>query len=320
MSNALNSRATSTKSLKWKLIVTLLSIIYLILAYVTTGIRNDHLLLIVIVNGAYFTSDLTRRFITGFSIFVIYWIIFDSMKLWPNWSFANVDILPLYKLEKSWFGIMHEGSLLTPNEYFKLHQTIFLDLISSAFYLCWVPLPLIFSFYLYNKRKDLFIRFSLAFFFVNILGFIIYYTHPAAPPWYYEEFGNKLNTATRSNAAGLLRFDHYFGINLFADLYSKGSNVFAAMPSLHSAYPLIGFIYASRLSKKYFMYIFGIVSAGIWFSAIYLYHHYALDIIVGILCAVIGVFILEKFILSTKACKKWLQYFEAAITPVSNRV
>lgn len=319
MNTKLNPASSSEKSLKRKLIIPLLSAIYLILAYITTGIRNDHLLLVTIVNASFFISDLTRRFITGFSIFVIYWILFDSMKLWPNWSFAEVDILPIYNLEKNWFGIMHEGTLLTPNEYFNLHQTTFLDILSSSFYLCWVPLPLVFAFYLYNKRKDLFIRFSLAFFFVNILGFIIYYTHPAAPPWYYEEFGNTLNTATKSNAAGLLRFDKFFGINLFADLYSKGSNVFAAMPSLHSAYPLIGFIYASRLNKKYFMYVFGIVSVGIWFSAIYLYHHYTLDIVVGIACAVVGVYILENYILSTKRCSRWLKNFEASITPAQDQ-
>lgn len=319
MSTDLNPASGSVSIMKRKLIIPVLSLIYLLLAYVTTGIRNDHFLLVAIVNGSFFISKLTRRFITGFSIFVIYWILFDSMKLWPNWSFTEVDILPLYNLEKSWFGIMHEGVLLTPNEFFILHKTTFLDILSASFYLCWVPLPLIFAFYLYNKRKDLFIRFSLAFFFVNILGFIIYYVHPAAPPWYYAEFGNTLNTATKSNAAGLLRFDEYFGINLFADLYSKGSNVFAAMPSLHSAYPLIGFIYAARLSKKYFMYVFGIVSIGIWFSAIYLYHHYTLDIVVGISCAVIGVYILENYILSSTRSRNWLQNFEKAITAASDQ-
>jgi membrane-associated phospholipid phosphatase len=152
---------------------------------------------------------------------------------------------------------------------------------------------------------------------VNILGFIIYYTHPAAPPWYYAEFGNVLHTDVKSNAAGLLRFDHYFGITLFADLYSKGSNVFAAMPSLHSSYPLIGFIYASWLSGKYFMYIFGIVSAGIWFSAVYLYHHYTFDILAGISCALVGVTILEKIIFANATVKKMLSSFEKEITKVS---
>ena len=317
MNTTIDTEAGSGKLPKGYWTIPLLSVIFLTIAYFTTGIRNDHIVLVGIVNISYFLSNLTRRFIIGFSIFIIYWIIFDSMKLWPNWSFNSVDIVPIYNFEKSLFGIHHEGVLLTPNEYLKLHHSTFMDLTTSAFYLCWVPLPLIFAFYLYNKRKDLFIRFSLAFFFVNILGFIVYYTHPAAPPWYFEEYGNILHTSIGSNAAGLIRFDQYFGISFFEDMYSKGSNVFAAMPSLHSAYPLIGLVYASRLNKKYFMIIFSIVAAGIWFSAVYLYHHYLLDIIAGIACAILGITILEKFILSAPQVKTWLSNFEKAITPVS---
>lgn len=319
MSKEINTEGNSIPLLWSKLTIPLLSVLFLFIAFFTTGIRNDHVLLVGIVNASYFISNMTRRFIIGFSIFVIYWIIFDSMKLWPNWSFSEVDILPIYNLEKSLFGIQHGTVILTPNEYLSLHQNTFLDLISSAFYLCWIPLPLIFAFYLFNYRKDLFLRFSLAFFFVNMIGFIIYYTHPAAPPWYYEEFGNILKTSTKSNAAGLIRFDKFFNVTFFEELYSKGSNVFAAMPSLHSAYPLIGFIYASYLQKKYFMFIFGIVSAGIWVSAIYLNHHYILDILVGIACALLGIVILEKIIFPAPKIKNWLMNFEKAITPASNQ-
>ena len=165
MSKEINTEGNSIPLLWSKLTIPLLSVLFLFIAFFTTGIRNDHVLLVGIVNVSYFISNMTRRFIIGFSIFVIYWIIFDSMKLWPNWSFSEVDILPLYNLEKSLFGIQHGSLILTPNEYFNLHQNTFLDLLSSAFYLCWIPLPLIFAFYLFNYRKDLFLRFSLAFFF-----------------------------------------------------------------------------------------------------------------------------------------------------------
>lgn len=317
MNEKIKNEETSGSFNKGIFIVPLLSIVFLILAFFTTGIRNDHFLLVAVVNGSYFISNLTRRFIIGFSIFVVYWVIFDSMKLWPNWSFHNVDILPIYSLEKSIFGINHNGTILTPNEFLSLHHSTFLDLLTSSFYLCWIPLPLTFAFYLFNYRKDLFLRFSLAFFFVNVLGFIIYYTHPAAPPWYYEQFGNVIDTTTKSNAAGLLRFDQFLGVHFFEDLYSKGSNVFAALPSLHSAYPLIGFIYASRLKRKHFKYIFGIVSAGIWFSAIYLYHHYTLDILVGISCALLGVYILETRIFTIPKVQLWLLNYEKLITPTA---
>ena len=220
-------------------ILPLLSILYLVFTNKTTGIRFDHFLLVAIVNTCYYLSSSTRRLIIGLGIIIVYWIIFDSMKAWPNWAFNEVDILPLYELEKSIFGIHDGNNIITPNEFFLRHSFVYADIICGAFYLCWMPLPLFFAFYLYFKNKNLFLRFCMAFFIVNCIGFVIYYTYPAAPPWYYEEYGALLDVNTKSNAAGLLRFDSFFEIHLFEELYSKGSNVFAAMPSLHASYPLI---------------------------------------------------------------------------------
>jgi hypothetical protein len=221
-------------------VVPLLSILFMLFAQVTTGLRSDHLLLITIVNVAFYTSGFTRRLITGLAIIIFYWILFDSMKAWPNFAYNTVHIQSLYDLEKSIFGFNYHGKKITPNEFFLANQSTFLDIMCGIFYLSWVPLPVLFAIYLYFTNKNLFLRFCFAFLIVNLIGFLIYYLYPAAPPWYVEEHGMTLDITTKSYAAGLLRFDRYFGINLFSGMYSKGSNVFAAMPSLHSSYPLIG--------------------------------------------------------------------------------
>lgn len=154
----------------------------------------------------------------------------------------------------------------------------------------------------------------MAFFIVNIFGFIIYYAHPAAPPWYYLEHGNLLDVNTKSNAAGLLRFDQFFGINLFENLYSKGSNVFAAMPSLHASYPLIGLFYAFKQPLKWMRVVFAVVMCGIWFAAIYLTHHYILDVIAGIICGVLGIFVFEKILLKNNFFKRFVEKYERIIS------
>ena len=303
--------------IKSMLLVPLLSLLFLLLTVVTTGIRFDHLLLVVIVNCCYFISPQSRRLITGLAIIIVYWIIYDSMKAWPNYAFNDVDIVPLYNLEKSFFGIEHGNNILTPNEYLLNHIHTLLDIICSIFYLGWIPLPLFFAFYLYFKHKNLFLRFCMAFFIVNIIGFIIYYTYPAAPPWYIAKYGSTLDVHTKSYAAGLLRFDQYFNIQLFEGLYSKGSNVFAAMPSLHASYPLIGLIYAWKQPARSFKIIFALFMVGIWFSAIYLNHHYILDVIVGISCGFLGIFILEKVLYKTFWFSRFMLNYESRITPIS---
>jgi len=68
-------------------------------------------------------------------------------------------------------------------------------------------------------------------------------------------------------------------------MYSKNANVFAAIPSLHAAYPIITVLYGS-LSKRLWVHIgFVFFSLSVWFSAVYSRHHYVLDVLAGGMCA-----------------------------------
>lgn len=298
---------------KWW-IVPLLSGLYLLTAGVTSGIRGDHLLLVAVVNSLYYISSSTRRFLYGFSIFIVYWIIYDGMKLVPNNLVSQVDIKGIYLLEKRLFGIRDITGILTPNEYFHAHPSLFLDLFCSLFYLCWVPVPLGFALYLWMKQdKKWFLKFSFAFFVTNLIGFCMYYLHPAAPPWYVQEHGFLLDPSVKTNAAGLLRFDNYFHFPLFATIYTKGSNVFGAMPSLHSAYPVVGFYYAIRMKSTKATIFFAFVMTGIWFSAVYLMHHYLVDVIAGILCAILGIILLELILFRIPRIQKLIQNYQGIL-------
>jgi hypothetical protein len=273
---------------------TLISVLYLLLSAVLVGFKPDQLVLVVIFNGLYYSSGITRKFITGFSIFMVYWIIFDYMKAFPNYTFRDVHIRQLYQAEQSWFGITNATSVLTPNECFQQHNHPFFDFLSGFFYLCWVPVPLLFAGYLFFKNRPLFLRFALAFFIVNMIGFVIYYIYPAAPPWYVQEHGFDFIAGTPGNTAGLKRFDELVGASIFQSLYAKGSNVFAAMPSLHSSYPVIVLFYGRKGRYKYLSIVFAVIMLGIWWSAVYTSHHYILDVLAGMLCAVAGIFLVER--------------------------
>lgn len=296
------------------LVVPILSLSFLLFAKFTTGLRSDHFLLVSLINFSFYLSGFSRRLITGLGIMIVYWVIFDSMKAWPNYIYNTVHIQSLYEMEKSIFGINVNGTVITPNEFFIANTNSVLDIACGIFYLSWVPLPLLFAMYVYTNNKNLFLRFCLAFLFVNLIGFAIYYLYPAAPPWYVANHGMVLNTATKSYAAGLLRFDQFFGISLFENMYAKGSNVFAAMPSLHSSYPLIGLYYSFKQPVRWMRVVFAIVMIGIWFSAIYLTHHYVLDVLAGILVGFAGVLFFEKYLLKTKLFLNFLDKYERAIT------
>jgi hypothetical protein len=263
--------------------VTLISAAYLILSAILIGYKSDQLFLVALFNFMYFLSAPTRRFILGFSVFIIFWILFDSMKAFPNYRFNTVHIASIYHAERDLFGT------ITPNEFWAAHATTTLDVLAGIFYLCWIPLPLAFAGWLFYKNKELFFRFSLTFLLVNCLGFVIYYAYPAAPPWYVQLYGFTFHAHTPGNTAGLARFDRFFNVPVFSSLYAKSSNVFAAMPSLHAAYPLIVLYYGIRARAGWFNMLFGTIMLGIWFAAVYSGHHYVLDVMAGIGCGLIGI-------------------------------
>lgn len=301
---------TTVKEALW---VSLASLFYLVFSIAFIGYKTDQLVLVALFNGLYYLSIPTRKFILAFSIFIVFWIIFDSMKVVPNYKINTIHVKELYQAEKFLFGIQEGEEIITPNEYAESHATTFFDIMAGLFYINWVPVPLIFAFYLFRKNKLRFLNFSLAFLFVNIIGFIVYYMYPAAPPWYVKQYGFDVYFSTPGNTAGLGRFDEYFGIKLFHGLYSKSSNVFAAMPSLHSAYPVVVLYFGLKYRMGIITVFFALFMMGIWFSAVYSGHHYVLDVIAGASCALVGLLIFDKFLLNQQWFKNFLARYLAKI-------
>jgi hypothetical protein len=306
--------ADSPVNVKQVTIVSLLSIAYLFFSWLLVGFKSDQLFLVAIFNTLFYLSPGTKKFILGFSIFIVYWIVFDYMKAIPNYEVSKVHIADLYNCEKNIFGIRYKGRLLTPNEYWRANSTTFLDIMGGIFYLCWIPVPLAFAAYLFfSRRRKQFLYFSLTFVLVNFLGFIVYYIYPAAPPWYVQYHGFVFYPGTRGNTAGLVRFDNYFNVGIFKSIYSKGSNVFAAMPSLHSSYPVIVLYYGLKNRLGLINIFFGIVMAGIWFTAVYAGHHYILDVLAGIVCAAAGISLFNLLLKHNSRFRSFIDKFYNAI-------
>jgi hypothetical protein len=290
--------------------VSIVSFAYLLFSAFLVGFKSDQVVLVLIFNSLYYLSAITRKFILGFAIFIVYWVIFDYMKAFPNYNYNTVHIEDLYNFEKHLFGIPFQNKLLTPNEYWRINGLTFLDILTGIFYLCWIPVPLAFAAYLFFTRRRQFLLFSLTFVLVNFIGFVIYYLYPAAPPWYVQYHGFAFHTLTAGNTAGLAKFDSYFHAGIFKSIYAKGSNVFAAMPSLHSSYPVIVLYYGIKNKLGRANIFFFIVMIGIWFSAVYLSHHYVLDVLAGMLCAVTGITLFNILLSKAGWFKRFIDNYE----------
>jgi hypothetical protein len=293
-------------------IASLVALAYLLWVTFVVGMRSDHFVFTGLCLGLFFANGTSRKVLLALGFFALYWIIYDSMRIYPNHHFNPVHVQEPYEIEKAWFGFPYGGEVVTPNEYFEVNTNPVLDVLSGIFYLCWVPVPLMFALWLFFKDKRTLLDFSLAFLLTNIFGFMMYYAYPAAPPWYVELHGFRENYGIPGNEAGLANFDRIFGIQLFHSMYAKNANVFAAIPSLHAAYPLITLFFGIKKRLHLASWVFLVILAGIWFSAVYSRHHYIIDVLLGALCAIATIAVYEGIVLKTRI-NGWLDKYTDAI-------
>ena len=270
---------------------------------------------IIILYAALVAVKPTRKLALALTPWLVFACSYDWMRLLPNYEVNPIDVRGLYDAEKALFGIGSGAAREIPGEYFAAHHCAPADFMAGVFYLCWVPVPLGFALYLYFKgdRRN-YLRFSLAFLLVNLLGFCGYYIHPAAPPWYAMNYGFEAVTGTPGNVAGLGRFDAMTGLGIFHSLYGKNANVFAAVPSLHAAYMLIATVYAviSR-QRKGTIAVFAFICLGIWWTAVYSGHHYIIDVLLGIATTIVGIAVLERLVFKTYVGSRLLDKYISLI-------
>lgn len=173
----------------------------------------------------------------------------------------------------------------------KIFSPLMTDLM-SVFYAIYLALPLgVMSFLTLSGRRDHFQKISIAVAFTFLIGFAGYVLTPALPPRFYiaELFTNPVQ----------LEGAYLYQMQTFWDKYSvvKG----AAFPSLHVALSSTALIYAFRFRNlcrfsrvQWYLYIPSTV--GLWFSTIYLRHHWVGDIFAGWFVAMMAAFISDRLI------------------------
>lgn len=123
--------------------------------------------------------------------------------------------------------------------------------------------------------------FMFAFGYMNIIGLIIQICFPNAPPWYQEMYGlQKANYGMDGSPGGLARIDKIIGIRLYSDSFGASPQVFGAFPSLHSGSAVMEALFMSYLFPQ-FAPLFMLYVMWIWWSTMYLTHHYFVDLIGG---------------------------------------
>ena len=193
----------------------------------------------------------------------------------------------IYQLDARLFPAGFEGHALSWAERLSNHPSPVLDFFCGLAYLLFLVELILIAIYLYVRgERATFSAICWAFFVANAVGVVVWLLYPVAPPWYVLDhgFGPAMANPVPS-AAGTVRFDALLHIHYFRDFYARNPNVYGAMPSLHVAYPAIATWYTWRRGWGWRT---GTLIFTLWmgFSAVYLAHHYVLDVVAGYVTAV----------------------------------
>jgi hypothetical protein len=243
----------------------------------------EHVAFVVLVMGFAFWSDRSRSLARIAYPFLLWALVYDSMRWYADYIRSPaIHLREPYSFDLRFFGIHTPQGVVTPNEYFQIHTSKALDLLTGLAYtpFFFIGESVILALYLFFKgHTRLAERFAWVFVWSNFLGFSLYYIYPAAPPWYVATHGFVADLSVHASAAGALRFDQLVGLPIMQGFYGKSADVFGAIPSLHVVYPMLALIYGFRLPR--FRVVAVLYLLLVCFSAVYLDHHYLIDLFVG---------------------------------------
>ncbi len=289
----------------WRIAVLLLVILYFVQIDNLMKVRPDHAFLSLLIVALVLRN--ARAFLADWSPFIALWIAYDFMRGIVDDLAGRIHILEPYLLESRLFGWMGGGTI--PN--FVLldwrHGIAgtplreLLDGAASAFYAMHMAAPLVLAWVLWHTLRDrrTYFRFIIAFSLTTWGSFATYFAYPAAPPWYVRDFGfvQPEPGFKGAGAGNLVAADRWIGVPLFESVYRHlNPNKFAAIPSLHSAFPLLILIYALRRFGPRALPV-AIYPLGVWCSAVYLNHHYLIDILLAVV-----------YVLGAVAATEWFLY------------
>ncbi len=249
------------------------------------GFRTEYLMVAVLYAVLLPLGAGPRRFAIAILPLVAAGVLYDNFAL-LSYLRGHIHVAALHNADLIVFGIPAGagGARVTPGDWLAAHTDPVLDLLCGLADLTYMLEVFAAAGYWFFRDLSRMQRLAWGFFFVNLLGIVIRIVFPAAPPWYVARFGfGPIHPGVQASAAGAARFDMLLGVDWFQTFYAHSTNIFGAMPSLHVAYPTLVALLARGRAKGLAWAFVTLVA----FSAVYLHHHYLLDVFAGVGCALL---------------------------------
>jgi membrane-associated phospholipid phosphatase len=266
----------------------------------------SHWVLAAVLAAPPLVSPRAREVLRDALPFVLFAAIYDALGLVRvQVAASGVHTFGPYWLDRLLFGVPSLAGPLSLNEVFARHHWPGVDLLAGLCYFAYIYVVAICAVFLGAVDRSPAGRWRLralgwTFLGVNLASFATYVLLPVAPPWYVAAHGfGPVDVHAAASPAALVRWDALMGIPYFANFYSRSSDVFGAMPSMHCAYPTLLLLYVAELRRPRLLAVMIVFLLLTCFSAVYLQHHYVLDVLAGMSYAFLG-YRLERWLTSRK--------------------
>lgn len=233
-----------------------------------------------------------RLFLRDWVPFIALFFAYELMRGYADDLALPVHITDLIAAER-FFALGHLPTADLQHWVASLGLTDPLSVAATVVYFLHFPLPLAVGFLLWLKRRAAYYDFVAALIVLCIAGFVTFLLLPTAPPWLAAKDGylngpDGLPTVVylKDRGFSLLAQAAGFGNTyLFSyAYYQMASNLVAAFPSLHAAFPFLAFLAARRAFGRVGWLLFGYVLVVV-FSIVLLGDHYLVDAYAGIVYA-----------------------------------
>jgi membrane-associated phospholipid phosphatase len=285
------------------------------------GRRNDRILLwsigayivllsaLMIIKGVSITPDVLlvglalaaivvgrgRLFLRDWIPFIGLFLAYELMRGYADDFGASIHVADFIAIDKFLF-LGHLPTQVLQDLFHPATGTDWLAIAATIFYFLHFPLPLAVGFFLWLRQRRVYYDFVAAIILLSMAAFVTYLVLPVGPPWYAADHGllngpNGVPSITYLKSTAFDEIARFFGFQgnyLYSyAMYDINPNDVAAFPSLHAAYPTLAFLFTRRAFGRVGYLMLG-YAACVWFAVIYLGDHYLIDVLAGILYAVIA--------------------------------
>jgi len=254
----------------------------------------QHLALALLLWACLTSLGAPRRFVRDWWPMIAFWLTYDGMRLFSASLYPRVAVRAPFEWELALFpapGVTTWPFYLTrwlEANQAELGPRLLAHFLTAVYYtqLCGIPLVLL---TLWLRGSDrLFRQLVWSLTALHVFTIPLYLGYPAAPPWWVYDNGFSAPTPDSS-------MPHLAPGSALGFLFRLSPNRFAAIPSLHGAYPVVlTFVLARAAAPAGWVAAAAFYAASMVLACVMLNQHYVVDLVIGTALAACAPFVGDR--------------------------